>query len=80
MMILHYQDGNYEAIRRVEVLKNILCQLGTDEEQSSYAGLTTANVDCSARQLTNGKRAPHQGSKLYENPGSFSRRQWAAVG
>lgn len=29
----HYQDGNYKAMRRVEVLKNILRQVGIDEER-----------------------------------------------
>jgi len=29
----HYQDGNYKAMRRVEVLKNILRQVGIDQER-----------------------------------------------
>lgn len=29
----HYQDGNYKAMRRVEVLKNILRQVGIDEDR-----------------------------------------------
>jgi len=29
----HYQNGNYKAMRRVEVLKNVLRQVGIDEER-----------------------------------------------
>lgn len=29
----HYQDGNYKAQRRVDILKNILHQIGFDEER-----------------------------------------------
>jgi len=29
----HYQEGNYKARRRVAILKNILCQMGFDEER-----------------------------------------------
>ncbi len=29
----HYQNGNYKAMRRVEVIKNILRQVGIDEDR-----------------------------------------------
>lgn len=29
----HYQNGNYKAIRRVEILKSILRQVGIDEDR-----------------------------------------------
>jgi len=29
----HYQDGNYKAKRRIEIIKNILWQVGIDEER-----------------------------------------------
>lgn len=63
----HYQDGNYKAMRRVQVLKNVLRQVGIDEERvwlrwidASEGKLFSETVDQMVVELQNKGPNPMQ--------------------
>ncbi len=41
----HYQDGNYKALARAEVIEEVLDDLGYEEERFTIAWLSSAEQD-----------------------------------
>ena len=48
----HYQEGNYKCLRRVELLKRLLTQMGIEPERLRLAWISAAEADV-LRDVTN---------------------------
>ncbi len=48
----HYQDGNYKALARAEIIEEVMADLGYEEERFKIAWLSSAEPDKLAEAVT----------------------------